>query len=100
MNAQEIIDYIANSEKKTPVKVYVNTTAPVDFGSAKVFGGNNSFTVFGDWNELQSILEECRSRGVKISLAGIQPDVEKMLDRVGIHYKEYSSAISAAKTIR
>ena len=38
MNAQEIIDYIANSEKKTPVKVYVNTTAPVDFGSAKVFG--------------------------------------------------------------
>ena len=28
MNAQEIIDYIANSEKKTPVKVYVNTTGP------------------------------------------------------------------------
>ena len=48
MNAQEIIDYIANSEKKTPVKLYVNTTAPVDFGSAKVFGGQNSFTVFGD----------------------------------------------------
>lgn len=57
MNAQEIIDYIANSEKKTPVKVYVNTTAPVDFGSAKMFGGNGSFTVFGDWKELQPILE-------------------------------------------
>ena len=57
MNAQEIIDYIANSEKKTPVKVYVNTTGPVDFGSAKVFGGNNSFTVFGDWSQLQPILE-------------------------------------------
>ena len=57
MNAQEIIDYIANSEKKTPVKVYVNTTGPVDFGSAKVFGGSNSFTVFGDWSELQPILE-------------------------------------------
>ena len=57
MNAQEIIDYIANSEKKTPVKLYVNTTAPVDFGSAKAFGGNNSFTVFGDWSELQPILE-------------------------------------------
>ena len=28
MNAQEIIDYIANSEKKTPVKLYVNTTGP------------------------------------------------------------------------
>ena len=49
MNAQEIIDYIATSEKKTPVKVYVNTSAPVDFGSAKVFGSAGSFTVFGDW---------------------------------------------------
>ena len=57
MNAQEIIDYIANSEKKTPVKVYVNTTGPVDFGSATVFGGGNSFVVFGDWGELAPILE-------------------------------------------
>ena len=57
MNAQEIIDYIANSEKKTPVKVYVNTSAPVDFGAAKVFGSGNSFTVFGDWKDLQPILE-------------------------------------------
>lgn len=56
MNAQEIIDYIANSEKKTPVKVYVNTTAPVDFGAAKVFGEGNSHVVFGDWSELEPIL--------------------------------------------
>ena len=42
MNAQEIIDYISNSEKKTPVKVYVNTSAPVDFGSAQVFGQGDS----------------------------------------------------------
>lgn len=57
MNAQEIIDYIANSEKKTPVKLYVNTTAPVDFGSAKVFGSGNSFTVFGNWGDLAPVLE-------------------------------------------
>jgi 2,3,4,5-tetrahydropyridine-2-carboxylate N-succinyltransferase/tetrahydrodipicolinate N-acetyltransferase len=57
MNAQEIINYIANSEKKTPVKVYVNTTGPVDFGDAKVFGGSNSFVVFGDWAELEPILK-------------------------------------------
>lgn len=62
MNAQEIIDYIANSEKKTPVKLYVNTTAPLDFGAAKVFGSGNSFTVFGDWGELQPILEANRDR--------------------------------------
>ncbi len=62
MNAQEIIDYIAGSEKKTPVKVYVNTAGPVDFGAAKVFGsrdenGGGSFTVFGDWAQLGPILE-------------------------------------------
>ena len=57
MNAQEIIAYSANSEKKTPVKLYVNTTADVDFGSAKVFGTNGSYTVFGDWSELGPILE-------------------------------------------
>ena len=62
MNAQEIIDYIANSEKKTPVKLYINTTGPVDFGSAKVFGSGNSFTVFGDWAELAPILEASRDK--------------------------------------
>lgn len=62
MNAQEIIDYIANSEKKTPVKVYVNTTGTVDFGSAKVFGAGGSYTVFGDWAELGPILEKNKSR--------------------------------------
>ena len=62
MNAQEIINYIATSEKKTPVKVYVNTTEPVDFGSAKVFGSGNSFTVFGDWKELAPILEANKDR--------------------------------------
>lgn len=57
MNAQEIINYISNSEKKTPVKLYVNLTGPVNFGSAKVFGSGNSKIVFGDWSELAPILE-------------------------------------------
>lgn len=65
MNAQEIIDYIANSEKKTPVKLYVNTTDFVDFGAARVFGQDygadrkgGSFVVFGDWEDLRPILED------------------------------------------
>lgn len=56
MNAQEIIQYISSSQKKTPAKLYVNTVAPVDFGGAKVFGGGGSYVVFGDWNELEPIL--------------------------------------------
>ena len=58
MNAQEIIDYISNSEKKTPVKVYVNVTEPVDFAAAgaKVFGEGRSLVVFGDWSTLEPVL--------------------------------------------
>ncbi|WP_312282016.1 2,3,4,5-tetrahydropyridine-2,6-dicarboxylate N-acetyltransferase [Oscillibacter sp.] len=66
MNAQEIIDYIANSEKKTPVKVYVNMSGAVDFGSAKVFGSNGSYTVFGDWAELGPILEQNRAKMIDL----------------------------------
>ena len=61
MNAQEIIEYIRTSEKKTPVKVYVNEKSPVDYGSATVFTGAagdvTSRIVFGDWKELGPILE-------------------------------------------
>ncbi len=57
MNAEEIIAFISNAEKKTPVKVYVRKSAPIDFGSAKVFGSGECCVVFGDWKELQPILE-------------------------------------------
>jgi 2,3,4,5-tetrahydropyridine-2-carboxylate N-succinyltransferase/tetrahydrodipicolinate N-acetyltransferase len=56
MNAQEIINYIATSEKKTPVKLYVKERKPIDFGSAKVFGAGDK-VVFGDWKELKPIIE-------------------------------------------
>ena len=56
MNAQEIIAFIASSEKKTPVKLYVKEKAPIDFGTAKVFGAGDKI-VFGDWKELGPILE-------------------------------------------
>lgn len=57
MNAEEIIRFIGESEKKTPVKVYVKEKAPIDYGSAKVFGTGDK-VVFGDWNELAPILKE------------------------------------------
>ena len=59
MDAQEIIRYIAESEKKTPVKIYIKEKegAQLDFGSAKVFGAGDKI-VFGDWKELKPVLEE------------------------------------------
>lgn len=59
MNAQEIINYIATSEKKTPVKLYVKEKKPIDFGNAKVFGAGDRI-VFGDWKELKPIIEANR----------------------------------------
>ena len=57
MNAQEIINYIATAEKKTPVKLYVKETAPIDYGAAKVFDAGETRIVFGDWKLLGPIIE-------------------------------------------
>jgi len=56
VNAQEIIRYIAESKKKTPVKLYVKEKSPLDYGSAKVFGAGDK-VVFGEWNELRELLQ-------------------------------------------
>lgn len=61
MNAQEIIRYIAEAEKKTPVKLYVNEKEPIEYGSATVFGGSSKI-VFGDWRELAPIIEANRDK--------------------------------------
>lgn len=59
MDAQEIINFIANAEKKTPVKVYVRVKEgkQVDFGSAHTYGESAGQVVFGDWSELEGILD-------------------------------------------
>jgi len=57
MNAQEIINYIAAAEKKTPVKLYVRSSKPIDFGDARVFGAGDQI-VFGDWKDLKPVLEQ------------------------------------------
>ena len=59
MNAQEIIRYISEAEKKTPVKLYIKETRPIDYGDAQVFGAGDK-VVFGDWKALAPILERNR----------------------------------------
>ena len=58
MNAQQIIEYIRTSEKKTPVKVYVWEKYPVDFPGCHVFpAGEGCKLVFGDWKVVSPILQ-------------------------------------------
>ena len=56
MDAYEIIRYIAESKKKTPVKLYVKEKSPLNYGDAKVFGCGDK-VVFGEWNDLKPLLE-------------------------------------------
>ena len=58
MNAQEIIEYIRTSEKKTPVKVYVWEKEPVEFPGCHVFqAAPGQKIVFGDWKDVAPVLD-------------------------------------------
>lgn len=62
-DAYEIADFIKNSKKKTPVKVYINCNNinPKSCDEFKVFGSNNSYTLIGDYNEISKFLNENKS---------------------------------------
>jgi tetrahydrodipicolinate N-acetyltransferase len=63
MDANEIISFIQNSTKSTPVKVYVKGNLEgVNFGSCQTFLQGNSGVVFGEWSELSAILEENKDK--------------------------------------
>ncbi len=57
MNANEIIQYISNSEKKTPVRVYIRETKPLPFENCKVFGCTDRI-VFGEWSDIRPVIEK------------------------------------------
>ncbi len=93
MNAQEIIQFIANAEKKTPVKLYIKTSKDIDFGNAKVFGCNDKI-VFGDWKELSSILEQNRDAIVDIVIENdCRNSAVPMLDKKNINARIEPGAI-------
>lgn len=58
MDAQEIIDFIANAPKRTPVKLYVRERpgASLDWGDAHVYGGPEGRVVFGEWSQLSEVV--------------------------------------------
>lgn len=64
MDANEIISFIQNSTKSTPVKVYVKGEVEgIDFGSSsKTFLNGNSGVVFGEWAEIGVALKENESK--------------------------------------
>ena len=66
MNAEEIIRFIAEADKKTPVKLTVREKkrskirwdAKEKKSDVQVFGGRKCRTVYGDWADLAPVLEK------------------------------------------
>lgn len=57
MDSKEIIQFISNSKKKTPVKVFLKEKKPIEFINCKVFGCTDKI-IFGEWTEIKEILEK------------------------------------------
>ena len=67
MDAQQIIEYIRTSEKKTPVKVYVWEKEPVCFPNCHVFqAADGQKIVFGDWKDVAPVLAANEFRHIEI----------------------------------
>ncbi len=67
MNAQEIIEYIRTSPKKTPVKLYVWEQTPVEFPNCRIFSGaEGQKIVFGDWADVEPVLKANRFAHVEM----------------------------------
>ncbi|MDR1028211.1 MAG: 2,3,4,5-tetrahydropyridine-2,6-dicarboxylate N-acetyltransferase [Clostridiales Family XIII bacterium] len=56
MEAQEIIRFISESKKQTPVKVYLKAKRDIPFDGCKVFGAADRI-VLGDWSDIAPVLE-------------------------------------------
>ena len=102
MDAQEIINFIATAPKKTPVKVYVREAEGVDveYPGCQVFGPPEGRVVFGDWEELETLLYSEKEAGdiEDYAVEGIQPvDARNsgvpLLDVRGVHARIEPGAI-------
>lgn len=54
MDAKDIIRFIGEAEKKTPVKVYLTDASAVDFDDCRIYGN----VVFGEWEKIRPVLEK------------------------------------------
>ncbi|KGA98887.1 2,3,4,5-tetrahydropyridine-2,6-carboxylate N-succinyltransferase [Alkalihalobacillus alcalophilus ATCC 27647 = CGMCC 1.3604] len=59
MDANEIIQYISTSEKKTPVKVHIKGEIEgIDFGAnTKAFITGNTGVLFGEWKDIEQAIQ-------------------------------------------
>lgn len=54
----EVINYIKNSTKVTPVKVYYSGTIAATQADVKIYNYGEGGIIFGDWSEVKKVLDE------------------------------------------
>lgn len=95
MDAYEIIEYIANSPKKTRVKVYLQEKEPVEFPGATVFSAQGGLKILlGDWKDIGPVLAQNREKfsAVQVENDGANSGVP-LLDTKEIHARIEPGAI-------
>ena len=89
MEAREIIQYIKEAKKKTPVKIYLKERNPIPLAPCQSFGCGDRI-VFGDWEDLKGTLavhaadiedmvieNDCRNSAIPLlDLKGINARIE------------------------
>ncbi|MBC5635809.1 2,3,4,5-tetrahydropyridine-2,6-dicarboxylate N-acetyltransferase [Ornithinibacillus sp. BX22] len=60
LDAKEIINFISNSKKSTPVKVYIkgDNLNALSYGTIQAFVEQRSGVLFGEWDEVSAFLNE------------------------------------------
>lgn len=56
--SEDIIAFIKNSKKQTPVKIYIKGNLPKIKSNAKVFSSGEFHFVVGEYEEIKRILKE------------------------------------------
>lgn len=90
MNAQDIINFIHNAEKKTPVKVYYRAKTPIDFPNCHQFGD----VVFGDWKDIEPVLKENQDNFLDVIIENdCRNSAVPLLDMKNVHARIEPGAI-------
>lgn len=95
MNSYDLIQFISDSKKKTPVTVYVQGQMDkVDFSSVDYFGNQQFGTVFCEWTEWQSLYQANKDAFTKVRIENDRRNSAiPMLDIKGINARIEPGAI-------
>jgi 2,3,4,5-tetrahydropyridine-2,6-dicarboxylate N-acetyltransferase len=85
MEAQEIIRYIAESKKKTPVKVWLKGGEDLVFENCKTYGAGDR-VVIGDWADIAPVLQANGGEGLDYTVENfMRNSAIPLLDLKGIN---------------